>query len=346
GYALGRRAQEAVVRAREETGLLLGCRAEEIIFTSGATEANNAVLKGVAEHFGRGQIITTTIEHPAVLNPCVYLLGRGFEVTFLPVDRAGLVDPDAVRRAVTPDTILISIMHANNETGALQPLAEIGALARQAGVWFHTDAAQSVGKVRVQVDELKVDFLTLAGHKFYAPKGVGALYVRPGALFTPLLHGAGQEGGRRPGTENVPYIVALGEACLLAREGLEQDMAHLQELRDLLHARLKAGFPALVLNGPEMERLPNTLNVSFPGLSGAAILEGLPELAASLGAACHSGEEKPSHVLQAMGLTPEIARGAVRLSVGRYSTRPEVEEAAAWLTARVRHLAFSRSPSG
>jgi cysteine desulfurase len=300
----------------------------------------------VAEHFGRGHLITITIEHPAVLNPCVYLLGRGFEVTFVPVDQAGLVDPDAVRRAINPATILISVMHANNETGALQSLAEIGALARQAGVWFHTDAAQSVGKVPVQVDELKVDFLTLAGHKFYAPKGVGALYVRPGAEFAPLLHGAAQEGGRRPGTENVPYLAALGEACRLARERLDQDMAHLRELRDLLHALLKAGFPDSVLNGPETARLPNTLNVSFPGLSGAAILEGLPDLAASLGAACHSGEEKPSHVLQAMGLPPEITRGAVRLSVGRYTTRAEVEQAAAWITARVRHLASGRRASG
>jgi len=338
GYPLGQRAQAAIARAREETALLLGGRAEEVIFTSGATEANNTVLKGVAEHFGRGHIITTTIEHPAVLNPCVHLLSRGFEVTFLPVDGGGRVDHEAVRRAITPQTILISVMHANNETGALQPLVEIGELARQAGVWFHTDAAQSVGKVRVKVDELKVDFLTLAGHKFYAPKGVGALYVRPGAAFTPLLYGAGQEGGRRPGTENVPYLVALGEACRLAREGLERDMQHLQGLRDLLHARLKTGFPDMVLNGPEVERLPNTLNVSFPGLSGAAILEGLPELAASLGAACHSGEEKPSHVLQAMGVTPERARGAVRLSVGRYTNREEVEEAAALLLQQVQRL--------
>jgi cysteine desulfurase len=338
GYALGQHAHKAVERARQEAALLLGCRPEEIIFTSGATEANNTALKGVAEHFGRGHIITTTIEHPAILNPCVYLLSKGFEVTFLPVEGAGLVDPEAVRRAITPQTILISVMHANNETGALQPLAEIGAAAREAGVWFHSDAAQSVGKIRVNVDELKVDFLTLAGHKFYAPKGVGALYVRPGASFTPLLHGAGQEGGRRPGTENVPYIVGLGEACRLAREGLARDTAHLQELRDLLHARLKAGFPPLVLNGPGKERLPTTLNVSFPGLSGAAILDGLPDLAASLGAACHSGEEKPSHVLQAMGVTPEVARGAVRLSVGRYTSREEVEQAAAMLIQRIKGL--------
>ncbi|MDD2902933.1 MAG: cysteine desulfurase family protein, partial [Syntrophales bacterium] len=280
----------------------------------------------------------TAVEHPAVLAPCRYLQSQGFEVTILPVDSQGLVDPDAVRRALTPKTILISVMHANNETGALQPISAIGDVARAAGVWFHTDAAQSVGKIPVRVGELQVDFLTLAGHKFYAPKGVGALYVRPGCQFSPLLHGAGQEGGRRPGTENVPYLVALGEACRLARELLAGDGLHLKNLRDLLQARLAAGYPELVLNGPEQERLPNTLNVSFPGLSGSDILGGIPELAASLGAACHSGEETISPVLAAMGLTPEAARGAVRLSVGRPTTEGEVEQAAELLLARVRDL--------
>ena len=337
-YPLGQRAAQAVARAREEVAALIRCRPEEVMFTSGATEANNTALKGVAEHCGRGQIITATTEHPAVLSPCLYLMSRGFDVTFLPVDGAGLVDPDALRRAITPQTILISIMHANNETGALQPLSQIGAIAREAGVRFHTDAAQSVGKVRVAVEELGVDFLTLAGHKFYAPKGVGALYVRAGTPFTPLLHGAGQEGGQRPGTENVPHLVGLGEACRLARERLDQDTPHLATLRDLLHERLRAGFPTLILNGPETERLPNTLNVSFSGLSGGEILEGLPELAASLGAACHSGQEKPSHVLQAMGFTSERARGAVRLSVGRPTTRDDVEQAAGLILNRVRAL--------
>ncbi len=202
---------------------------QEIVFTSGATEANNTVLKGVAAHHGRGRIITCATEHPAVLAPCRFLQSQGFNITILPVDGAGRLDPDEVRRALTPDTILISVMHANNETGALHPLPEIGALAREAGVPLHTDAAQSVGKIPVDVNELRVDFLTVAGHKFYAPKGVGALYVRSGAAFTPLLHGASQEGGRRAGTENVPYIVALGAACRLARERLPEAAAHLQE---------------------------------------------------------------------------------------------------------------------
>lgn len=338
-YPLGRQAREAVALARGEVAALLHCRLEEIVFTGGATEANNTVLKGVARHFGRGRIITAATEHPAVLAPCRFLESQGFKVTVLPVDHTGLVSPEMVRGALTPDTILISIMHANNETGGLNPLNEIGAVAREAGVWFHSDAAQSVGKIRVAVDELEVDFLTVAGHKFYAPKGVGALYVRTGCTFTPLLHGAGQEGGRRAGTENVPHLVALGEACRLARERLATDTAHLRSLRDLLHELLMAGFPSLALNGPVHERLPNTLNISFPGFSGSDILEGVPELAASLGAACHSGHEAISPVLAAMEVSPELARGALRLSVGRPTTRAEVEQAAALLLGRVRALA-------
>ena len=243
-YPLGRRAREAVHQARREVAALLGCEPEAVVFTSGATEANNTALKGVAAHHGRGHIITCATEHPAVLAPCRYLQSQGFGLTILPVDGTGRVDPDEVRRALTPDTILISVMHANNETGALQPIREIGAIAREAGVAFHTDAAQSVGKIPVDVEALQVDFLTVAGHKFYAPKGVGALYVRSGAAFTPLLHGASQEGGRRAGTENVPYMVALGAACRLARERLPGAAAHLQGPRDRLHELLVAEVPA------------------------------------------------------------------------------------------------------
>jgi cysteine desulfurase len=341
-YPLGRRARDAVAWARQQVAQAIGAKPEEIVFTGSATEANNTVLKGVAWQFGKGHIIASAVEHPAVTQPLSYLLTEGFEVSIVPVDGQGLVDPDDVERALEPNTILISVMHANNETGALQPIADIGTMAREAGVWFHTDAAQSLGKIPVNVDELKVDFLTLAGHKFYAPKGVGALYVRGGREFVPLLHGGGQEGGRRSGTENVPHIVALGEACRLARKRLPQDQEHLRALRDLLHERLKARFPELILNGPEQERLPNTLNVSFPGLSGRAILEGIPELAASLGAACHGAEEKPSAVLTAMGLSPEVALGAVRLSVGRYTKADEVERAAELIVARVRELGEGR----
>ncbi|MGB9294433.1 MAG: cysteine desulfurase family protein, partial [Desulfobaccales bacterium] len=329
-YPLGLRAGDAMRQARREVAALLNCAPEEIVFTGGATEANNTVLKGVALGRGGGRIITAAGEHPSVLAPCRFLESRGFSLTVLPVDGQGRVDPDDLRRALSRDTILISIMHANNETGALQPLAELAAVARQAGAPLHTDAAQSVGKIKVDLNELPVDFLTVAGHKFYGPKGVGALFVRRGreSALTPLLHGASQEGGRRAGTENIPYIAALGEACRLAREGgAATGAAHLKDLRDLLWVRLQAGFPGLALNGPETERLPSTLNVSFPGISGGELLAGVPEVAASLGSACHAGRETVSPVLAAMGVSPERARGAVRFSVGRPTTRAEVEEA-------------------
>ncbi len=338
-YPLGLRARDAMHQARREVAALLNCAPEEVVFTSGATEANNLVLKGLALKRGSGRIITAATEHPAVLAPCRWLASIGIGLSVLPVDSQGLVDPEAVRRALTPDTMLISIMHSNNETGALAPLPEIAAIAREAGVPLHTDAAQSVGKVRVDVEELGVDFLTVAGHKFYAPKGVGALYLRRGRELTPLLHGASQEGGRRAGTENLPYLVGLGEACRLARERQTADAAHLKNLRDLLHGKLKAGFPGLVLNGPESERLPSTLNVSFPGISGAELMAGVPEVAASLGSACHAGQESISPVLAAMGVAAAVARGAVRFSVGRPTTREEVEAAAAMIVKQALALA-------
>ena len=338
-YALGLNSCEAVRRARGEVAALLGCSPDAIVFTSGATEANNTVLKGVAYQHGRGHIITVATEHPAVLAPCRFLQSQGFGVSVLPVDGTGRVEPDDIRRALRPDTILISVMHANNETGTIQPLREIAALAKEAGAKFHTDAAQSVGKIPVNVDTLRVDFLTVAGHKFYAPKGVGALYVRPGTAFTPLLHGASQEGGRRAGTENVPYMVALGQACRLARKRLPGTAAHLQGLRDRLHELLRAAIPGLILNGPETERLPNTLNVSFPGINGCDLMAGLSEVAASLGSACHAGRATISPVLAAMNLSTSIAQGAVRFSVGFPTTMAEVEEAAALLVGRLRQLA-------
>ena len=339
-YTLGQRARAGVERARLQTAALLGCLPEEIFFVSGATEANNWALKGAAHyHRQRGRhLITTAIEHPAVINPCLFLLEEGWDVTFVRVDGKGQVDPDDIRRAIKPETILISVMHANNETGAIQPLEKIGLAAKEQGILFHSDAAQSVGKIPVNVGELGVDFLTVAGHKIYAPKGIGALYIRKGCQLTPLVHGASQEGGRRAGTENVILDVALGVACDLAQRRLAQDMEHFQAGRDRLHRRLQEGFPALVLNGPKNDRLPNTLNVSFPGLSGAEILSGLPELAASTGAACHGPEVKLSHVLAAMGVPPEIGKGAVRLSVGRQTTLAEVDQAAELLLNRVRAL--------
>jgi cysteine desulfurase len=341
-YPLGLRAREAMHQARREVAALLNCAPDEVVFTSGATEANNLVLKGVALSRGSGRIITAATEHPAVLAPCRWLASIGIGLKVLPVDSQGFVDPEAVRRALTPDTMLISIMHANNETGALAPIQEIAAIAKEAGVPLHTDAAQSVGKVKVDVEELGVDFLTVAGHKFYAPKGVGALYLRRGRELTPLLHGASQESGRRAGTENLPYMAGLGEACRLARERQTADAVHLKNLRDLLHEKLKTGFPGLVLNGPESERLPSTLNVSFLGISGVELMAGVPEVAASLGSACHAGQESISPVLAAMGVSAAVARGAVRFSVGRPTTREEVEAAAARIVKQAHSLAGKR----
>ncbi len=339
-YALGQRAKAAVAQARAQVAALLSAQPEEIVFVSGATEANNWVLKGVSHHCqDRGRhLITTAIEHPAVLNPCLFLLEQGWDVSFVKVDGRGVVDPDDIRRAIRPETVLISVMLANNETGAIQPVAAISTIAREHGVALHTDAAQAVGKIPVNVQALGVDFLTVAGHKLYAPKGIGALYIKAGQQLTPLLHGASQEGGRRAGTENVTLDVALGLACEVARHRLAADMAHFQARRDQLHELLQAGFPDLVLNGPVQERLPNTLNVSFPGLSGAEILAGIPELAASSGAACHGPEVKLSHVLAAMGVPPEVGKGAVRLSVGRQTTTADINRSAELILNRVKAL--------
>jgi cysteine desulfurase len=271
-----------------------------------------------------GHIITTQVEHPAVLNPCRFLERLGASVTFLPVDGVGRVDPDNVRRALTSRTMLISVMHANNEVGTLQPISEIACIAREHGILFHSDAAQSVGKIPVHVDELGVDLLSLAGHKAYAPKGVGVLYVRKGVRLEPLIHGAGHESGRRAGTENVLLDVALGAACDLAQSWM--DVKSISQLRDLFWELLQTRFgKGVVLNGHPTERLPNTLNVSFVGKIGSTILSGLEGVAASTGSACHSGSVELSPVLKAMKVPPEIGMGAIRFSLGRTTTREEIE---------------------
>ncbi len=329
-HPYGRRAAEAVAQARAEVAALLGAQSAEIVFTGCATEANNLALRGVAHalrHKGR-HLIISAVEHPSVQAPAERLRAEGWEVTVLPVDACGRVAPQQLAAALRSDTVLVSVMHANNEVGTLQPIAELSRLAHAAGVLFHTDAAQAIGKVTVDVHDLGVDLLTLAGHKFYAPKGVGALYVRRGTPLDPLLVGAGQEHGLRPGTENVPHLVALGAAARLARAHLPQATEQLRSLRDALHARLEAAIPGLQLNGHPDERLPNTLNISFPGTSGRDLLARAPQLAASVGSACHEEGDAVSGVLAAMGADAARARGAVRLSLGLAGTESEITAAA------------------
>ena len=348
-HQFGKTAHDAIERARGQVAALLGAQPDEIVFTGGGTEASNQALKGAVfaklrGFFGRwvkgAHIITGAVEHPATLQPCAFLERLGCKVTILPVDRNGLVDPQAVKKALDRSTTIVSIMHANNEVGTLEPIREIGELVRGQGALMHTDAAQSIGKIPVRVDDLNVDLLSLAGHKVYAPKGVGVLYVRRGVKLEPFIHGAGHESGRRAGTENVPYIVALGKACELARNSLPQVTKKLRLLRDRLWERLRSGLGERVtLNGHPELRLPNTLNVNFAGHAGADLLEHVPEIAASTGSACHSGHVTLSPVLKAMGLSPQVGRGAVRLSVGRFSTEEEIERAAAALMVRAKSAA-------
>lgn len=336
GHARGRFARDAVAQAREEVAALVGAASAEIVFTGCATEANNLALLGVARALAgaKRHLVISAVEHPAVMAPAAALAGQGWELTVVAVDEYGRVSPDAIAAALRPDTALVSVMHANNEVGTIQPIEALSAITRARGILLHTDTAQSAGKVALDVDALGVDLLTLAGHKFYAPKGVGALYVRRGTSIRPVLYGADQEGGLRPGTENVPAIVGLGAAARLAREHLAGAPEQLRALRDLLHRRLAAGVPGLALNGHPEQRLPNTLHVSFPAVSGRALLDAASEaVAASVGSACHSAHDAVSGVLAAMGMGPERAAGAIRLSVGVPTTSGEVERAATALAA-------------
>jgi cysteine desulfurase len=322
----GSAAKAIIDNGRREVAALLGCKPAEICFTSGGSEANNLALKGV--FFGRGDrtphIITTAIEHPAILAPCAFLERRGATITRLPVDGSGLVDPDDLRRAIRPATALVSIMHANNEVGTIEPIEQCALIAHEHAILFHSDAAQSVGKVSTRVDELRVDLLSIAGHKFYAPKGVGALYVRDGVMLEPLIHGAGHESGRRAGTESALLIAALGEAARLASDLTH--VAEIQRLRDRFWQRLQEKFgDRVVLNGHAERRLPNTLNVSFVGRNGAELLARLDGVAASTGSACHAGRVELSPVLEAMGVNPTVGIGAVRFSLGRDTTQAEID---------------------
>ncbi len=342
-HAYGQTTAAAVQSAREQVAALLACEPGEVVFTGGGSESDNMALVGRVWASGITQphIITSVVEHPAILTTCRFLERQGATVTYLPVDSAGQVDPDAVRHALTTHTVVVSIMHANNETGTLQPIAAIGTICRDAGVPFHTDASQSVGKVSTQVDTLGVDLLTIAGHKLYAPKGIGALYIRSGIEVEPLIHGAGHESGRRAGTENVSHIVALGAAAELARSSLAAEEPRQRQLRDRLQALLEQDPGKVTLSGHPAERLPNTLNIRFSGIDGNQLLDATPEVAASTGSACHAGLSEPSPVLIAMGVNPVDAIGAVRLSLGRPTTGADIERAAKELAAATRRLRAS-----
>lgn len=336
-HSFGWEAAEAVKKARREVAELIGAVPEEIIFTSGATESDNLAIKGVAEarndtsvsFRARGNhIITAAAEHRAVLDSCKRLEQQGFEVTYLPVDRHGRVDPDGVQRAITPHTILVTIMAANNEVGTLQPIAEIGRIARDHGVLFHTDAVQAAGKIPIHVEEMNVDLLSLSAHKMYGPKGVGALYVRrknPEVHLAPLLDGGGHEQGLRSGTLNVPGIVGFGVACRIAAEEMAIESERLRRLRDRLQNGLFAELDEVHLNGHPTERLPNNLNLSFAYVDGETLLVGLSDIAVSTGAACTSAKLEPSHVLRAMRVSEDLAQSSLRFGLGRFNTEEEVD---------------------
>lgn len=332
-HLLGRAAAAAVDQARNRVARLLGARPQEIVFTSGGSEANNLAIKGLAWRRAApaGHLVISSIEHPAVVEPVRFLERLGWQVTVLPTSRHGVVDPTVVSAALRADTVLVSIMHANNEIGTIQPVGEIAAACRKRGVLVHTDAAQSVGKIPVDVDSLGVDLLSVAGHKLYAPKGIGALYVREGVELEPLIHGAAHERGRRAGTENVPYIVALGKACELAGQFLAEGPTRMARLRDRLYEHLCRGIGRLPINGELAPRLPNTLSVNFPGVKGHELLALAPEVCASTGAACHSGAAHLSATLRALGISGEEGQGAVRLSLGWYTTEDDVDRAAQML---------------
>jgi cysteine desulfurase len=338
-HVLGRVAREAVETARAQVADLISGHTDEIVFTSGGTEANNLAIRGVAEaRPDRRHVVTSLIEHPAVAAPCAWLERHGWRITRVGVDGGGRAAVEEAVAAIGAETALVTIMHANNETGVLQPVQPVADAARKAGALVHTDAAQSVGKVPVDVGALGVDLLSIAGHKLYAPKGVGALHVRRGTPLLPFTLGAGHERGLRPGTENVASIVGLGVACERARLDLAVESARVRALRDLLWNELREGIPGLALNGHPSERLPNTLSVRFPGVSGPALLEATPSVAASTGSACHVGHEEAPPVVVAMNVPPREALGTVRLTLGRGTSEAGVRRAGGLLAEAWRCL--------
>ena len=341
-HSAGQRGRAAVDAARESVAALIGAKPAEIVFTSGGTEADNLALFGsvAASNQTRKHIITTTIEHHAVLNAAQALEKQGVEVTFVPVGASGIVDPEDIRRALRPESILISVMHANNEIGTIQPIEEIGRIAAEADVYFHSDAVQSAGKLPLDVNRLGVDFLSLSAHKIYGPKGVGALYVRAGTPLEPQFYGGHHERDQRPGTENVPGIVGLGNAAELANENLTGDVLQLAILRDRLERALVGSLPSVRINGDAKWRIPNTTNLAFAGASGESLVIALDlqGVACSTGAACSSGAVEPSHVLLAIGLSPDDARSSLRFSLGRTTTSDEIESAIEIIPAAVERL--------
>lgn len=338
-HPFGRRAKEIIEHSRVSAAGAIGCSHEEIYFTSGGTESNNMALIGHSLLQKGGHIITSSIEHPSVSNTCAHLEERGFHVTYVPVDRNGTVILDAVRKAIRRDTFLISIMHANNETGTIQPIEEIGMLKEDHGIVLHVDAAQSVGKMIVDVSDLLVDMMTIASHKFYGPKGIGALYIRKGVRMKSILYGAGHEKGLRPGTENVASISGFGKACHIAQRDITMRVSHTTTLRELLYTLLKSELPDMKLNGHETRRLPNTLNVSIPGILSSLLVDKIKEyVAVSTGSACHEGVQTPSRVLKQMGLSDEAALSSLRLSIGKDNTQEEIREAADSIVRAVKTL--------
>ncbi|RKY22454.1 MAG: IscS subfamily cysteine desulfurase [Planctomycetota bacterium] len=343
-HAFGWDAEAAVKHARKQVAKLIGADPKEILFTSGATESDNLALKGAVEMLSKKgrHIITATTEHKAILDTAKYLESTGkADVTWLEVDANGLLTAEQVKAAMREDTILVSIMMANNEIGVIQPIAEIGAVCREAGVWFHTDATQAVGKIPFDVNELNVDIVSFSAHKIYGPKGVGGLYVRrrnPRVRLTPQMHGGGHERGMRSGTLNVPGIVGLGAACELAGQDMSKDAERCRRLRDRLESRLRGELDHVALNGDEQHRLPSTFNISFAYVEGESLIMGMPEVAVSSGSACTSASLEPSYVLRALGVGDDLCHSSIRFSVGRFSTEEEVDRAAETIIATVRRL--------
>ena len=340
-HPLGRAAKEAIADARSKVAGVLACDAEEIVFTSGGTEADNMAIKGVMFRYtpGDAHLIISQIEHPAITAPAEFIQRMGYDVTEVACDADGVVQPEEVAAAIRPNTRLVSIMHANNETGVIQPINEISLLCKTKNILLHTDASQSVGKVPTFVQDLGVDMLTMAAHKFYGPKGVGALYVKSGLTLEGLLHGGSQENGYRAGTENTPYVVAMGQASHLAVNGLDESSAGMARLRDRLLKQLVEAIPDLEVNGRGAARLPNTLSVSFPNVSGAEMLGRMPELCASTGSACHSSGKIESATLTAMGKDISHIAGTIRLSCGWYTSQDEIDRAASLLIDAWENLA-------